>query len=93
MGSTADGDLPAGSIGFESIFACGLTLFVSDPDHEHDRDPLRAEVQAGVRTTAPPPPADAAVVRMPGTGFVRDRSTQVKEVAFAGLLLFMALRC
>jgi phosphate transport system permease protein len=28
MGSAADGDLPAGSIGFESIFACGLTLFV-----------------------------------------------------------------
>jgi phosphate transport system permease protein len=28
MGSAADGDLPAGSIGFESIFACGLTLFL-----------------------------------------------------------------
>ena len=39
--------------------------------------------------TAPPPPADAAAVRIPGTGFVRDRSTQVKEVAFVGVLLFM----
>ena len=28
MGSAADGDNPAGSIGFESIFACGLILFV-----------------------------------------------------------------
>ena len=26
---------------------------------------------------------------MPGTGFVRDRSTQVKELAFAGTLLFL----
>jgi phosphate transport system permease protein len=28
MGSAADGDLPAGSIGYESIFACGLILFL-----------------------------------------------------------------
>jgi len=28
MGATADGDNPAGSIGYESIFACGLILFV-----------------------------------------------------------------
>ncbi len=28
MGSAADGDNPAGSIGYESIFACGLVLFV-----------------------------------------------------------------
>ena len=28
MGSAADGDNPAGSIGYESIFACGLILFV-----------------------------------------------------------------
>ncbi len=28
MGSAADGDNPAGSIGYESIFACGLTLFL-----------------------------------------------------------------
>ena len=28
MGATAKGDNPAGSIGYESIFACGLTLFV-----------------------------------------------------------------
>jgi phosphate transport system permease protein len=27
MGAAADGDNPAGSIGYESIFACGLTLF------------------------------------------------------------------
>ena len=27
MGSAADGDNPAGSIGYESIFACGLMLF------------------------------------------------------------------
>jgi phosphate transport system permease protein len=27
MGSAADGDNPAGSIGYESIFACGLILF------------------------------------------------------------------
>jgi phosphate transport system permease protein len=28
MGATAKGDNPAGTIGYESIFACGLTLFV-----------------------------------------------------------------
>ena len=28
MGSAADGDNPAGSIGYQSIFACGLILFV-----------------------------------------------------------------
>jgi phosphate transport system permease protein len=28
MGSTAKGDNPVGTIGYESIFACGLTLFV-----------------------------------------------------------------
>jgi phosphate transport system permease protein len=28
MGSAADGDNPSGSIGYESIFACGLILFV-----------------------------------------------------------------
>jgi phosphate transport system permease protein len=28
MGSAAKGDNPAGTIGYESIFACGLTLFV-----------------------------------------------------------------
>jgi len=28
MGGAADGDNPAGSIGYESIFACGLLLFV-----------------------------------------------------------------
>jgi phosphate transport system permease protein len=27
MGATAKGDNPAGTIGYESIFACGLTLF------------------------------------------------------------------
>jgi phosphate transport system permease protein len=28
MGSTAKGDNPVGTVGYESIFACGLTLFV-----------------------------------------------------------------
>jgi phosphate transport system permease protein len=28
MGATAKGDNPAGTIGYQSIFACGLTLFV-----------------------------------------------------------------
>ena len=28
MGATAKGDNPVGTIGYESIFACGLTLFV-----------------------------------------------------------------
>ena len=28
MGATAKGDNPAGTVGYESIFACGLTLFV-----------------------------------------------------------------
>ncbi len=36
-----------------------------------------------------PPSADAAAVPMPGTGFVRSRSTQIKEVAFAGSLMFL----
>ncbi len=34
-----------------------------------------------------PPPADAAAVRMPGTEFVRDGSTRLKEIGFAALLL------
>jgi phosphate transport system permease protein len=38
---------------------------------------------------AAPPPAEAAAVRMPGTGFVQDRSTRLKELAFAGGLLFL----
>ena len=66
MGSAAEGDNPAGSIGYESIFACGLTLFVLTLVDEHDRDPVRAEVPGGLRVTAPPPPADAAAVTMPG---------------------------
>ena len=28
MGATAKGDNPAGTVGYQSIFACGLTLFV-----------------------------------------------------------------
>jgi phosphate transport system permease protein len=41
---------------------------------------------------AAPPPADAAVVRMPGTEFVRDRSTRFKELGFAfGLLSMLGL--
>jgi phosphate transport system permease protein len=38
---------------------------------------------------AAPPPADAAAVRMPGAGFVRHRSAQLKEAAFAAVLLFL----
>ena len=36
---------------------------------------------------APPPSADAAVAPMPGTAFRRERSTQVREILFAGALL------
>jgi phosphate transport system permease protein len=36
-----------------------------------------------------PPPADAAAVQMPGTGFVQDRSTRLKELGFAAALLFL----
>ena len=35
----------------------------------------------------PPPSAGAATVRMPGTEFVRDGSTRLREVGFAALLL------
>ncbi|MEJ7876833.1 MAG: phosphate ABC transporter permease PstA [Solirubrobacterales bacterium] len=35
----------------------------------------------------PPPPSDAAAVTLPGTGFQRDRDTQMREVGFAALLL------
>jgi phosphate transport system permease protein len=38
---------------------------------------------------AAPPPADAAAVRMPGTAFVQDRSTRLKELGFAAGLLFL----
>ena len=39
---------------------------------------------------SPPPPSDAAAaVRMPGTQFVRDSRTQLKEVGFAALLMFL----
>ena len=34
-----------------------------------------------------PPGAEAAAVRMPGTEFVRDGSTRLKEIGFAALLL------
>jgi phosphate transport system permease protein len=36
-----------------------------------------------------PPPAESAAVRMPGTQFVRDGSTRLKEAGFAALLLSM----
>ncbi len=36
-----------------------------------------------------PPPADAAAVRMPGTAFVQERSTRLKELGFAAGLLFL----
>ena len=49
MGSTAKGDNPAGTIGYEAIFACGLTLFVLTLVDEHDRDPLRPQVPRGIR--------------------------------------------
>ncbi len=38
---------------------------------------------------AAPPPADAAAVRMPGTAFVRDPRTRLKEIGFAAGLLFL----
>jgi phosphate transport system permease protein len=38
---------------------------------------------------AAPPPAEAAAVRVPGTQFVRQPATRLKELAFAGGLLFM----
>jgi phosphate transport system permease protein len=38
---------------------------------------------------SPPPPADAATVRMPGTAFVRDRATQIREIGFAAVLFAM----
>jgi phosphate transport system permease protein len=34
-----------------------------------------------------PPPADAIAARLPGTGFVRDRATALREIGFAALLL------
>ncbi len=38
-------------------------------------------------TPPPPPSADAATVPMPGTQFVRDGGTRLKELGFASLLL------
>jgi phosphate transport system permease protein len=38
---------------------------------------------------AAPPPADAAAVTMPGTAFVQDRATRLKELGFAAGLLFL----
>jgi len=35
----------------------------------------------------PPPPVEAATVRMPGTQFVRERGNRLKELGFAALLL------
>ena len=52
IGSTAGGDTPTGSIEYKTIFAVGMLLFVITLAHEPDRDPLRAEVQAGVRMSA-----------------------------------------
>lgn len=38
---------------------------------------------------AAPPAADAATVRMPGTQFRAERSVRLKEVGFAGFLIFL----
>ena len=41
---------------------------------------------------APPPPAEAAAVRLPGTAFQRDGATRLKELGFAfGLLCMLGL--
>ena len=56
IGATAKGDNPAGTVGYYAIFACGMTLFVLTLIMNAICDPLRPQVPAGVRVSAPPPP-------------------------------------
>ena len=82
MGATAKGDNPAGTIGYESIFACGLTLFVLTLLMNTSRSGSSASTERST-TEGPPPPAEAASPgRAVGRGFDRDAATRRIEAAF-----------
>ena len=51
IAATARGDIPTGSIEYETIFAVGMTLFVLTFVMNVDLDPLRPQVPPGVRMT------------------------------------------
>ena len=52
IAATAKGDIATGSIAYKTIFAVGTHAVRDHADHEHDLDPLRAQVQAGLRVSA-----------------------------------------
>ena len=51
IAATARGDIPTGSIEYETIFVVGMTLFVDDAGAQPRVDPARPQVPAGVRMT------------------------------------------
>ena len=60
---TAGGDVPTGSVEYKTLFAVGTHAVRDHARDQHHLDPLRAEVQAGVRvsSTADDRPAVAAL--------------------------------
>ena len=55
IGATAKGDNPAGTRRLLLDLRLRHDPVRADADHERDLDPLRAQVQAGLRVSAPPP--------------------------------------
>ena len=51
IAATARGDIPTGSIEYETIFVVGFTLFVMTLAAQRGLDPARPQVPAGVRMT------------------------------------------
>ena len=63
MGATAKGDNPAGTIGYQSIFACGLTLFVLTLLMNMVAIRFVRKYRRGLRMSAPHSEAIARAVR------------------------------
>ena len=74
IASTATGDAPTGSIEYETIFAVGFAAVRLHAGPEHDLDPARPQVPAGVRMTGAHIAACArspAIARRQGRGASR----------------------
>ena len=68
IAATARGDIPTGSIEYETIFVVGMTLFVLTLRPEPRLDPARPQVPAGVRMTGAQIAARAARQRVARAG-------------------------
>ena len=102
IAATGQGDIPTGSTEYKTIFAVGTILFVMTLVDEHDRDPLRPQVQAGVRLMAgvgmsprgAPPARSARPASRPrrGTGRrARSRSSTGSSAASSAGLVVLAV--